>query len=147
MHVTIPNKGYHFSADGIRKIEDMYKAKYMGYWCTKTPSGIWNEMPLDVFYQPNPKVEEGHTHYFGLYRNYAGEVCITSADSAFSDPMYGVLCEDNEVIISRYRHDYQEKEGKMIDGGRDYLRTNQGMRLVKVTVDNGQFVCKMVELD
>ena len=145
MYVKIPDKGFHFSADSIRKIEDMYKAKYMGHWCTKTPSGIWNEMPLDVFYQPNPKVEEGHTHYFGLYRNYAGEVRITSADSAFSDPIVGVLCEDGEVIVSRYRHDYQEKDGKIIDGGRDYLKTSIGGQLVNITVDKDQFICKVEE--
>jgi hypothetical protein len=67
---------------------------------------------------------------------------ITDAASAFSEPITGLLTEDGEVLVSRFRHDYVTKGPYMIDGGRDYLRTsgNADSALVKITVVNGEFV-------
>lgn len=138
MYVTIPADGYWFKADGIRKIEERYGAKYMGYWCTRNSRGGWNERPVDVFYHPKPKTELGHTHYFGMFIQ-EDVVYITNAASAFSEPLTGALCSDGEVIISRYVHDYIEKNGVMIDGGRDYVRSTTG-KLVRVTVEGSEFV-------
>jgi hypothetical protein len=99
-----------------------------------------------VFYQPNPDTSAGHTHYFGMFIKtdpYSGEgsgsVYITEASSAFSDPIAGILTDDGEVIVSRYRHDYVEKDGRMIDGGRDYVRASMHPT-VNITVDGDQFV-------
>lgn len=67
---------------------------------------------------------------------------ITDAASAFSEPITGLLTDDGEVIVSRYRHDCVQKGPYMIDGGRDYLRTsgsNTDGKLVKVTVVDGEF--------
>ncbi len=146
MFVKIPEDGYWFKKDGIQKIEEKYGAKYMGYWCTKAPGGYWNESPVDVFYQPNPDTSLGHTHYFGMFIKrdpYTGEgtgtVYITEASSAFSDPIAGILTDDSEVIVSRYRHDYVEKDGRMIDGGRDYTRCSMHPSVV-ITVDGDKFV-------
>jgi hypothetical protein len=136
MYVT--NEGYWFKADGIRKIEERYGAKHMGYWCTRNPRGGWNERPVDVFYQPNPDKALGHSHYFGMFIQN-DEVYITNAESAFAEGMTGALCADGEVIISRYVHDYIEKKGVMIDGGRDYVRSTTG-KLVRVTVEGSEFV-------
>jgi hypothetical protein len=146
MFVKIPKDGYWFKSPSISKIEEKYGAKYMGYWCTKSPRGHWNESPVDVFYQPNPDTSLGHTHYFGMFiktdpytGNSSGEVYITEASTAFSDPIAGIPTADGEVIVSRYRHDYVEKDGRMIDGGRDYTRSS-GHRTVTVTVDGDKFV-------
>ncbi len=126
MFVKIPEDGDWFKKDGIRKIEEKYGAKYMGYWATKNSRGHWNESPVDVFYQPNPDTSKGHTHYFGMFIKNdpftgegTGSVYITEASSAFSDPISGIATDDGEVIVSRYRHDYVTKDGRMIDGGRD----------------------------
>jgi hypothetical protein len=43
--------------------------------------------------------------------------------------------------VSRYRHDCVFKDGQMIDGGRDYLRSSGG-KFVNVTVKDGEFVLK-----
>jgi len=140
MFVDIPKDGYHFNKDGIKKIEEHYTAKYMGYWCTKNPRDGWNEQPVDVFYVANPDTSKGHTNYFGMFTDERG-VMITNAESAFSEPITGLLCSDGEVIVSRYRHDYVVKEDVMIDGGRDYTRMTRGNnRVVIVTVDQDQFV-------
>jgi hypothetical protein len=74
---------------------------------------------------------------------YGRHVYITDAASAFSEPMTGSLCDDGEVIVSRYRHDYVEKKGAMIDGGRDYVRT-AGTKSISVTVNGPNFVFREV---
>ena len=144
MFIDIPKDGYHFKANGIELICEKYNAQYMGYWCTKRKDDSWNEQPVDVFYQENPNREQGHSNYFGMYietrvEQYGRHVYITDAKSAFSEPMTGTVCDDGEVIVSRYRHDYIEKKGAMIDGGRDYVRTT-GSKSVSVSVDGPNFV-------
>lgn len=146
MFVKIPEDGYWFKKDGISKIEEKYSAKYMGYWCTKSPRGNWNESPVDVFYVENPDTSKGHTNYFGMFIKtdpYTGKstdsVYITEASTAFSDPIAGIPTDDGEVIVSRYRHDYVEKDGRMIDGGRDYVRASMHPT-VMVTVVGDKFI-------
>jgi hypothetical protein len=141
MFIKTPEDGFHFSSDGIAIIEKQYGAKYMGYWTILRKSG-WSDTPVDVFYQPNADASKGHSNYFGMFRPYKGQVMITDAASAFSEPITGLLTDDGEVIVSRYRHDCVVKGSYMIDGGRDYLRTsgNADSALVKITVVNGEFV-------
>jgi hypothetical protein len=140
LQLELPTQGYHFNAEGISKIEDKYGAKYLGFWCTKRLDGSWNETPVDVFHQPNPDTSKGHSEYFGMFRRGEG-VWITNAESAFSEPMTGVICDDGEVLVSRYRHDYRTKCDRMIDGGRDYTRRSLHPTAT-VTVVDGNFVIK-----
>lgn len=132
---------YWFKPEGIKKVEEMYNAKYMGFWCKKHKIGWWTDYPVDVFYQPNPDREKGHTNYFGLFTEQE-RVMITDAETAFNDGMIGV--EDpttGEILVSRYRHHMVEKNGLMIDGGRDYMRfTAPQSQLIKITVKDGEFV-------
>ena len=124
-YFTKPTEGYHFSADGIKTIEDHYGGKFVGSFCIKRTDGSWNDTPVDVFYQPNPDFSKGHTHYFGMFRHpLTNHVMITNAMSAFEHPMLGVVADDGEIIVSGYRHDYRRsKDGTVfIDGGRDYTR-------------------------
>jgi len=139
MFIETPKDGYHFTEAQIRTIEELKNAKYMGYWCTKRLNGeSWNERPVDVFYQENPDIAAGHSNYFGMFMQ-DNMVYITNAESCFSEPIIGSVCEDGEVIVSRYRHDYVAKKGAMIDGGRDYTRTNM-CKTTRVIVDGGEFV-------
>ena len=110
----------------------------MGYWCGKTTTGNWGERPLDVFYQAEP--DEGFSNYFGLIIK-DDKVLITNAESCFSNPMIGIV-EDDTVYVSRFRHDYvQTPNGKIIDGGRDYVKTDQvSENFVTVTVSDGEFI-------
>jgi hypothetical protein len=139
MHLNTPDRGYYFKADAIKKIQDHYGAKYMGYWAVKRKNG-WSDEPVDVFYQPTPDTAKGHSHYFGMFVDPAGTLMITDAQSAFSEPIYGLLCDDGEVIVSRYRHDYVTKDGCMVDGGRDYFKRSDQGKTVKIIVDRDQFV-------
>lgn len=138
--ITTPKDGYWFNEDKIKKAEELYNAKYMGYWCTKRLDGMsWNEVPVDVFYQPNPDREKGHSNYFGLFFQN-DSLWITDAQSAFSETIGGIITDDGEVLVSRYRHHYVTKEGGyMIDGGRDYLRSSLHPT-ISIEVKDGEFV-------
>jgi hypothetical protein len=143
MYLVTPKNGFHFNEPQIAKISELYHATYMGYWCTKTPSGQWNDRPVDVFYVEQPDRTKGHTNYFGIYKIHewlTDAPYICEASSAFSEPITGVLCEDGEVIVSRYRHDCVTKGPYMIDGGRDYVRSHGAASYVTVTVQGGEFV-------
>lgn len=137
--MVIDKSPYWFTQEGIEKIEKDYNAKYMGYWCTKHSSGWWNEDPVDVFYQPNPDFEKGHSNYFGMFVR-GGHVYITNAESAFKEPIVGVLAENGEVLVSRFRHHMVKADcGAMVDGGRDYMKRSLKGDLVDVFIEKDQF--------
>lgn len=137
--IKTPEDGYWLDRASIKKVEELRGAKYMGYWCTMNPKGFWNEQPVDVFYQPNPDLEQGHSHYFGIFIK-ENSVFICDAASAFSETIGGIITEDGEVLVSRYRHDYVTKEGGyMIDGGRDYMKASLH-QTVAVNVKDGEFI-------
>ena len=144
----VPKDGYWLGEKNIAKIEKLKDAKYMGYFCTKSPSGNWNEQPVDVFYQPNANTDLGHSNYFGIfYRSITGNInqtlYITDASSCFSEPITGLQFDDGTIILSRYRHDYVEYQDIAIDGGRDYTKINGDISKVKqvtITVNGGEFV-------
>lgn len=141
MFLNTPKEGYWLTESSIRKLEKIKNCQYMGFWCTRTASGNgWNHTPVDVFYQPNPDVHAGHSHYFGIfYRNDAMYIC--DAKSAFDEPITGIITDDGEVIVSRYRHDYVTKGNHMIDGGREYTRSSLSP-MASITVDGANFVCE-----
>jgi hypothetical protein len=142
----IEREPYWIGEEGVAAVEKQFNAKFMGAWTTKRTfsNGGWFETPVDVFYQPNPDKARGHTHYFGMF-NRDGKTMICDAASAFSEPATGVLGPDDEVVVSRHRHDYQERFGDngeyvMIDGGRDYVRASAGNNpMVVVRVIDGEF--------
>jgi hypothetical protein len=143
MNYTIDKSPYWFSSEQIKKIEETKNAKHMGAWCKKLAYGSWSETPVDVFYVENPDTSKGYTNYFGLfYQN--DELYITEASTAFSEPITGILCEDGEVLVSRYRHDFRTKGDVMIDGGRDYLKSSKGT-FVNVSVRNGDFLFEKIQ--
>lgn len=135
---------YWFPRESIKKIENHYGAKYMGYWCIRDRIGNWSDVPVEVFYQPNPDISKGHSHYFGLFVSditVPEKVMITNAESAFSGQINGIV-EDGIVYVSRYRHDFtRTPSGNSIDGGRDYLNVNGDSitQLVSVTIKNDLF--------
>ena len=139
MHVTTPKEGYHLNAKGIAHFESQYNAVFMGPWAIQGRHG-WTEQPVDVFYVAKPDRSQGHTNYFGIFVcPVTGQSKICNAESAFSQTITGVLTDSGEVLVSRYRHDYVEKDGAMIDGGRDYVRCSESP-LVTVRVQADQFV-------
>ena len=70
--------------------------------------------------------------------NYDGKADMVVSDgiSATEGDFVGMV-DGDEVIYSRYRHDYRVgKTGVFIDGGRDYTRSSGG-QVVKMKIIEG----------
>lgn len=132
----------------IPEVEKHCGGKFIGDFCTEHPRGGWNEVPVAVFYQPNPDVSKGHTHYFGIFVQH-NSLYITDASSVVKEPFTGIVADNGEVIFSRYRHDYRtSSDGSVfIDGGRDYVRCNKPERLVQLQIINDEIVIIKPELE
>lgn len=110
------------------------------YVCT-TAVSKHAEFAADVFYRSTPHPDFGN-RYFALYRNpYAedAQIMITNAD-AVEDFEFGMIEDrDGKYWYSSHRHDCLVIDGKMIDGGRSYIR--RGDHDVKVLkIKDGEFV-------
>lgn len=139
----------------IEAIEKKKNAKYLGDFAIKDIWDNWTDSPVAVFYQENPNRDLGHTNYFGIFAKMEilpsifqaeGEELqrkwyICNGSSAFSKPLWALKTPIG-VLLSGYPHDYIEKEGYMIDGGRSgYIRYNTNMgELIQINNINGQWV-------
>jgi hypothetical protein len=108
-----------------RKVEEQYKAFYMGFW------ELANGSACRIFFQPEPRLDLAHSHFFGIVIrpgpiDYAEEIYIINGKSAFESPMAGIMNPSTaEVIISQSNHDFRAFRGggnTYIDGGRVYTR-------------------------
>lgn len=121
----------------IKDIELKYKAKYVIDSCLKSDSGNWLNFPAAFFY-----TEEKHprgSNYFAMYE--LGGWMITNGIRVSEEVFHGILFEDGELVHSRYRHDWFEHRGAMVDGGRDYFRTStcpEGAKQIKFHIVNGE---------
>ena len=123
------------------KVEKLYSEKDgvpVKYVCTSATYGTAN-FAADVFYRATPHPEFGN-HYFGLYRNpYADNATVMIANA---DPIesfeFGMIEHDGKYYYSQHRHDYKVISGKMIDGGRAYIRSSGQVDVFKI--HNGKFV-------
>jgi hypothetical protein len=96
----------------------MYNAKYVFESCLKTRTDGWSNYPVAIFY-----TEQAHprgSNYMGLYVDEYGRLLITDGIAA-TEP-FDALQIGEDIIYSRYRHDYREFKGAMVDGGRDYFK-------------------------
>lgn len=92
--------------------------------------------PVDVFYRDNPHPEFSNK-YFGLYHTPDGHIMITNAD-VIEGLEFGMIEDSNhQWHYSQHRHDYVAVDGKVIDGGRAYMRGN-GFEVWRVV--DGEFV-------
>jgi len=100
-----------------------------------------SDCPVDVFYRETPHPEFGN-RYFGLYWDQVrGHLMITNAD-VVEELEFGMVECDGKYYYSQSRHDYKKLDnGKMIDGGRAYIKTNRGCDAVMRIID-GKFIAK-----
>jgi len=115
---NILNECSFLKPEGIAKVEEMKNAKYVFESCIKNRDGGWCNFPTAIFY-----CEDAHpegSNYFGLYLTYYGDIMVTNAISAIEP--FNALQVNDDVIYSRYRHDYRTHKGAFVDGGRDYFR-------------------------
>ena len=96
-----------------------------------------SDVPVDVYYRETPHPEFGN-HYFGLYHDHVrGGLMFTNADVVESLE-FGMIEVDGKYYYSASHHDYKVVEGKMIDGGRAYIRSSGGAEVFQVK--NGKFI-------
>ena len=120
----------------IEKVEEKYKAKFVGMLPPKDSNGNWLLDPVPVFYVANPNRDLGHTNYFYLVvRN--GTVLIGDGLPLVDGSFVGAKAQNGEIIYSNSRWDmrYSEDRTVYIDGGRDYVKTNTGNLLEFVILD------------
>jgi hypothetical protein len=139
MTLNLIQKGTYHPIN-IESVEEKYGAVYMGYWTINTKYG-WNPMPVEVFYQPNPKTELGHSSYFGIYLDQ-GKAMICDAKSFCPEDGIAALKYSDEILASRYRHDMRSsQDGKcVVDGGRDYLRVGDLGTYGRLFADDDKFI-------
>lgn len=113
-----------FSHKAIENIEHKYKARYVCESCLRNTEGSWGNFPAAFFYTEKP--HPNGSNWFAMYFNSKNELMITDG-VVITEPFQAILIDD-DVIFSRYRHDYREHRGVFVDGGRDYLRCG-GQRL------------------
>jgi hypothetical protein len=103
-------------------VEERYKAKYVGEFSIKKPSGEWLDSPVAIFYTEVPHPEG--SNYFGVLNKH-GTVVIVDGITATLPVWNGVWnVETNTVLYSAFHHDYQAVNGLMADGGQEYLRSS-----------------------
>ena len=120
------------------KVEAHYTKKDgvdVKYICTTDLTA--SDVPMDIFYRTEPHPEFGN-RYFGLYYVRVGDrVMITNADIVESFE-FGMIEVGGTYYYSQSHHDYKVVGDKMIDGGRQYIRSGGGA--VAMKVKNGNFI-------
>ena len=111
------------------------------YVCTSALG--YEEFAMDIFYRDTPHPTFGN-RYFGIFRNpHTGLLMITNADK-IEEVEFGMIKDDKDNFhYSAHRHDYKVIDGKMIDGGRAYLKTNT--HTVSMRLKDGEFYAADIE--
>jgi len=101
-----------------------------------------SDIPMDIFYRETPHPEFGN-YYFGVYKHpITKDIFITNADEIESLE-FGMIEVDGKYYYSQSHHDYKSIGGKMIDGGRAYIRSSGGA--VTMHIKNGKFYINNVQ--
>ena len=133
----------HYPITNITQAEQLYSEKDkvpVTYVCTTELS---NGYIGDIFYRDTPHPKFGNK-YFALYFRVStnkqyDQLMIANADQV-EDLTFGMVENDaGNLEYSQYRHDYKSfKNGNMIDGGRDYIRSSGKVKAF--IVRNGQMI-------
>lgn len=109
--------------DTTDEIEAHYSEKdgvEIKYVCTTDLEA--SDMPVDVFYRETPHPKFGN-RYFGIYYDsFRDATMICNADIVEKFDFGMIKDSDNQYYYSSSHHDCIMVEGKMIDGGRAYIR-------------------------
>ena len=120
------------------KVEELYGRKdgcEVRYVCTSDLNA--SDVPCDIFYRAEPHPDFGN-RYFGLYwDSIRDSMMITNADIVESFE-FGMIEDQGKYYYSQSHHDYKVVEGKMIDGGRAYIRSSGTAEVFKI--QDGAFV-------
>ena len=132
----------HYPITNITQAEQLYSEKDrvpVTYVCTTELS---NGYIGDIFYRDTPHPKFGNKYFALFFRD--DKLYIANADQV-EDLTFGVVENDEgNLEYSQYRHDYKSfKNGNMIDGGRDYIRSSGKVKVF--VVSNGQMIISKEE--
>jgi len=99
------------------------------YVCTSALGG--EAQAMDIFYRDTPHPEFGN-RYFGVFIDQNDRPMITNADRIEGAKFAMIEDFNGDLHYSAHRHDYKSIDGKMIDGGRAYIRSSGEVVLYKV---------------
>ena len=118
--MKIITKPQFYSKKNIKAYEAKYNAKYVCELCVKGKNTTWVDLPSLIFYTEEPY--KG-SHYFAITETLH-DIIISDASFVTDLRIAGVVDQKNNVIYSRYRHDFRTSPDKTIsvDGGLDYLK-------------------------
>ena len=120
----------------VEKVAALYTEKdgvEVTYLCTTAL--MQSDQPFDIFYRETPHPEFGN-RYFGLTAR-DDHVLITNADDIESYEFGMIEDNDGKLWYSQCHHDCLFLDGKMIDGGRRYIRSSG--QVVIYTIRDGKF--------
>jgi len=125
-----------FDKDRVIEIYEKKDGVPIKYVCTTDLRS--SDVPADIFYRDSPHPEFGN-RYFGLFRHPIDQhLLITNADMV-EDFEFGMIKDsDDNWYYSSSHHDCIFIEDKMIDGGRQYIRSTGLDSTFKIV--NGEFV-------
>lgn len=131
--INLDNLNMPQKSSFVKAIEDKFNALYVGEFPALAQPGWYTSVPCRVFFSKTPDYTKGHKDYFGILSDNEG-IRIFSMQWIKDKEIIGVVADDGEVIISRYRHDFKySTDGSVcIDGGFDYCHTNRADRLIRL---------------
>ena len=133
----------HQSLFDIAQLEEHYSNKDgvpVKYVCTSDLRV--SDIPMDIFYRETPHTEFGN-YYFGVYKHpVTKDIFITNADEIESLE-FGMIEHEGKYYYSQSHHDYKSIGGKMIDGGRAYIKSSGGA--VTMHIKNGKFYINNIQ--
>ena len=133
----------HQSLFDIAQLEEHYSNKDgvpVKYVCTSDLRV--SDIPMDIFYRETPHPEFGN-YYFGVYKHpVTKDIFITNTDEIESLE-FGMIEHEGKYYYSQSHHDYKSIGGKMIDGGRAYIKSSGGA--VTMHIKNGKFYINNIQ--
>jgi hypothetical protein len=98
-----------------------------------------SDVPIDVFFRETPHPKFGN-RYFGIFVHPVTQSTMICDADMVESLSFGLVENDSgELEYSRSHHDFKMfKNGNMIDGGREYIRSSQLCDVY--TVINGKMI-------
>ena len=126
----------HYPITKIEQVEKVYSEKDgvpVKHVCTTE----FRDFVADVFYRETPHPDFGNKYFAILFRE--DQPYIANADQIENFTFGMVENDDGQLEYSQSRHDCKSfKNGNMIDGCRDYIRSSGKVKVF--TVKDGKLV-------
>ena len=139
MSATMPLNIIHHPISNIAAIEEFYSAKdgvNIQYVCSSALGS--DEYAVDIFYRDTPHPNFGNRYFAIRHDPYSDNSFIMNADRVEYLDFAMIEDSNGNLHYSAHRHDYKVIDGKIIDGGRAYVRTNTS-NLRYFNIRDGQF--------